>query len=244
MREKIPEAEREKILKLGCIELFSPGGKVALDYLKNVRQFDEEVIRKFSLGYMPKHIKNHLGDRHELAGRIVFPVYNQYDGLVAFSSRMPNVPRSFWHESYSKGLYLYGLNLAKKSILKNKKAIVVEGEFDVMKLHQFGIDCAVGVVGSAPQLHQIALLRRYCKDIFLVFDSDEAGQNAVNRITKGRTNNMAKYFNPIFLETNLIVVKLPEDMDPDDFLKTRSRGEFISLLKDAKKTFQEEHNLC
>jgi len=239
MRNKLTEIEKEKILKFGPQELFTERSKEALEYLKNTRGFSEEIIKKFSLGYMPQNVNNCEGQVHELSGRIIIPIIDQYDDLVAFSSRdwRENCKKPFWHESYQKSNYVYALNIAKKSIIRNKKAIIVEGEFDVIKLHQFNIDCAVGVCGSAPQLFQIALLRRYCKEIFLVFDGDVAGAAASDRITKDK---MVGFFNQAFYDTNLISVKLPNKKDPDDYIKEYGAKAFINLLQEAKNKYKDK----
>ena len=236
MRMKLPEMEREKILQAGQVELFSERSKEALQYLKSVRGFDEATIRKFSIGYMPEGVKNCEGKLHELAGRILIPIKDTYGNLIAFSSRkfQEAEKKTFWHESFSKGHFLFGLDLAKKSILKSRKAIIVEGEFDAMKLHQHGIACTVGVCGSAPQLYQISLLRRYCKEIFLVFDSDKAGDEARGRIMR---EDIVKYFSQSFYDTYLISVRLPKGYDPDDFVKEKGRKAFIKLLKETKENY-------
>jgi len=236
-RKKLEELEREKILKLSQEELFLEGGKEVLDYLKDVRKFDDNILKKFSIGYVPDGVKNRFGNPHEFSGRMVIPIFNQYGDLVAYSSRdwRKDAKYPFWHESYQKSLYVYGLYLAKRYIIENKKAILVEGEFDVMKLHQVGVLCAVGICGSAPQLSQISLLRRYCKEIFLVFDSDTAGEQAANRIKK---SEIFKYFHVIY-DTEIIPVKLPGKLDPDDFIKQYGCKDFIGILQKSKKEYMD-----
>lgn len=238
MRDKLPEMERQKILPLSQEELFSgeTEAQEALNYLIQVRKFDKVTLEKFSVGYMPSKVRNCEGKIHELAGRIMLPIKNQYGDLVAFSSRdwRENGRRPFWHESYNKGYYLYGLDVAKRSIIKNKKAVLVEGEFDVMKLHQHNISCTVAVNGSAPQLHQIALLRRYCKEIFLAFDSDEAGLTAIKRLKR---TPMSNYFGRAFLDVRLIPVFLPKGMDPDDYMNAEGREAFVKILRKSKKDY-------
>lgn len=233
-RQKFPDDEREKICTISQKELFLEGSKEALDYLKNKRLFNEEIIKKMEFGYVPKQIMNRLGVRHELAGRIVIPIRNQYGKLVALSSRdwREGAFMPFWHESFEKGIYLYGLHIAKHDIISNKKVILVEGQFDVAKLWQSGINFVVGILGSAPQLHQIAVLSRYCKEIFIVFDGDKAGKAATERMRQiFRENNINDF------DINIIPVLLPENYDPDDFLKTKGRQEFINLLKATRDKY-------
>jgi DNA primase len=233
-RQVFPDSEREKICQLGQKTLFDNDGKEALDYLVNIRQFSDEVIKKMELGYMPKHIQNCLGNRHELSGRIIIPIRNQHGELIALSSRdwRKDAFMPFWHESFSKGTNLYGIHLAKKSIISNKKVILVEGQFDVGKLWQVGINFVVGVLGSAPQFHQISILSRYCKEVFAVFDGDTAGKSASDRLRDIVKENGISAFG-----INIIYVHLPNELDPDDFIKKFGRQDFINLLKKAKEDF-------
>jgi len=236
MRTFFPETERLKIHEKGQEQLFDADGKEALDYLKSVRLFTDKVIREANLGYMPKGVRNCLGFPHELSGKIIMPIINQYGELVALSGRdwRKDAKMPFWHESFSKSNYLYGLNVAKDHIIKNKKVIVVEGQFDAVKLWQFGMYCSVAILGSAPQIHQIALLSRYCKNMYIVFDGDEAGIAATERMNEISRNNNIPFFG-----INLIPVILPDRLDPDDFIKSRGTKKFINILKQAKEIFFE-----
>lgn len=235
-RQVLPDAEREKIYLLAQKELFSPGGEEALVYLKEKRKFSEDTLKKMELGYMPKDISNCLGGHHELAGKIVIPIRDQHGSLIALSSRdwRKDAYMPFWHESFQKGRILYGLHLAKDSIIKNRKAIMVEGQFDVGTLWQSGLDFSVGILGSAPQLYQIALLCRYCREIFVVFDGDSAGRAAANRVSQIIKENRLDLFG-----LDIIFVYLPDDFDPDDFIKTKGKKDFIDILKEAKSKYYD-----
>jgi len=235
MRNQLPEVEREKILRLSQDEIFQETGREALTYLKEVRKFDDATIKKFCLGYMPEGVHNILGEKHELSGRIIFPIFDAYGQLVAFSSRDWRKPKSFWHESFEKSQHLYALPLSKRFIIQCQSAIMVEGEFDTMMLHQFGIENAVGILGSSPQLYQIALLRRYCKEIYIVFDGDKAGKSAIERVEEC----MADFANAVIFDMKLIPVYLPDNLDPDDFLKQKGKNEFFELLKKSKQNYVE-----
>ena len=142
-------------------------------------------------------------------------------------------PFRFWHESFDKGYYVYGMHLAKKSILKYRKAILVEGEFDVMRLHSEGLTMTVGVSGSAFSSFQASIILRYCSELYLVFDGDTSGQNAAKRSMKvyQTLSPLTKITNPI----NFIPVYLPSKMDPDDFVSDVGRDGFIKYLKDTKE---------
>lgn len=195
------------------------------------------IIDKYKIGYIPPHVKNRFGDKHEFAGRIILPVYDQHDRLIALSSRdwRPNSNMKFFHESFDKSLYLYGLNVAKENIIRQKMAIVVEGEFDVQKLYVKGFTFTVGVMGSALQLAQISLLARYCREIFLVFDGDEAGKTAADRMIKMALQRQFSVIN--FLD--VIPVMIPKNIDPDIFVDKYGQSGFIKLLKHSREIYKE-----
>jgi len=231
-RDKFSELEREDIVQFSCKKLFEPEGQEALKYLTDTRGLSKPVIEKFKYGYFPLNEKKGNDENHELCGRIVLPIYNQYNELVAISSRdwRENAYMKFWHESYTKHLYLYGLNVAKKSILLNNKSIVVEGEFDVAYLHNAGFDYAVGMLGSVIHLQQIALLCRYCDEIYFMFDGDKTGRKSNLKAKIMSANNSLKMFG---IETYHCV--LPNDVDPDDFIKQNGKDEVIKMIDKAKQ---------
>jgi DNA primase len=240
-RNRIPEVERLRIVELSGQCLVSPDGKEALDYLIGKRGLDMPTLEKFRVGYMPPWVRNFDDRKHEFAGRICLPIFNHYDELVALSSRdwRPDASMKFYHEEFDKRFYLYGLNVAKCSIVKYGKVVVVEGEFDVMTLHQYGIDCTVGILGSAPQLHQIAIMGRYCNEIYVVLDSDTAGEVATDKFLKMCSDNHLQAINGV----NVIPVYLPEKCDPDDFIKKSGRKEFINLMKRSKSAYSQERGV-
>jgi len=139
----------------------------------------------------------------------------------------------FWHESFDKGSCLYGLNHAKESILRQKKAIVVEGEMDVACLHSFGFKMTVGVCGSAFTLFQAALLGRYCSDIYFLLDGDTAGQTSIERIQKiYRVHSLHAY------GLRYIPVTLPLNLDPDEFVIKEGKDGLCGLLAAAREEYE------
>ena len=234
-RKRLPEVEREKVVNLSQKTLWSDDGKEALSYLKDKRGFSDSTLKCFGLGYVPRGVTNSYGMPHEFAGRIVITIRDQNGTLVALSSRdwRENSQFKFWHEQYPKSDFLFGLDVSKKSFISNNKAIVVEGEFDVIQLNTRNIVCVVGLVGSSICLKQIATLSRYCKEIFFVFDGDTAGKNALERAKKISRDYR---INSLY-EISMIPVMLPDNDDPDDFIKKNCRSGFINLLKEAKKNY-------
>jgi len=210
----------------------SDEGKEAFSYLHEERRIPVKYLEIFEMGYVPKRVTNLNGDTHEFAGRIVMPIRDQYGSLVALSSRdwRKDAYQKFLHEQYCKSDYLYAMNIAKSSILKRKQAILVEGELDVIQMHVNGIGCTVGVLGSALGLKQIALLSRYCSEIFLLFDGDEPGKQALEKAVQ----LCMDYKLTNLFGVKIIPVILTGDTDPDEFLRKEGRNKLISLLKESK----------
>ena len=225
-KDKFPETERQKIVQAAKTSLRKPEGKNALDYLLNVRKFSNEVIDKFNIGYCPTNIN------HQVRGRIITPIYDTYGELIVLSTRHlnPTVSQRFMHESFDKGSYLYGLCYAKKSIQKYNKVIIVEGECDVACYHTFGLDMTIGLCGSAFTFFQIALLSRFCKNYYLLFDGDEAGRNSIVRVMR----DYEKY-NLDAYGLKFIPVYLPRDVDPDEFLFNEGKENVINKLRTSRE---------
>jgi DNA primase len=235
VRRRLPDVERIKVLEMGKSELWTDQGKEALAYLKEVRKFKDADLIEFEIGYMPQSVTNVNGVHHEFAGRIIIPIRDQYGDIIALSSRdyRKDAKKKFWHEEFIKSNYIYALSVAKKSILKNNKAIVVEGEFDVIQMHSFGIKCTVGMLGSNLKTRQLSLLARYCQEVFLVFDGDQAGLDGLNRTMKIEAEyNLRQSYG-----IKLIPVYLPQGVDPDDYVKTYGKKTFVELLKKSKETY-------
>lgn len=90
------------------------------------------------------------------------------------------------NSQYDKANHLFGLNHAKQSIRNRNRGIVVEGYFDVIASHQAGLENVIATLGTFLSLRQIMLLSRYCEDVKLLFDEDEAGRRAADRSVEFR----------------------------------------------------------
>lgn len=180
------------------------------------------------MGYCPP------SSGHQLRGRIITPIYDPSDGLVALSTRHldPDHPNRFWHEVFDKGSYLYGLPQAKYTIQSVNKAIIVEGEFDVIALHMMGFKMTVGVCGSALTLFQIGLLSRYCSEIYLLFDADDAGKEAMRRADVMYKREALEGYGIQFFS-----VRMPKGMDPDEFVFTNGRDALKERLIESKEKY-------
>ncbi len=160
--------------------------------------------------------------------RLMFPVRNATGKLVAFSGRLlagdgPKYMNSPESEVFVKGRTFYGLHLAAREIGKKDIALVCEGNFDVVSLHQYGFDIAVAALGTAFTENHAALLERYTKNAVFIFDGDEAGQKAMMRLLEIYLNR----------EEQPKVVVLPEGDDPDSFLKARGAEKLADLIQNA-----------
>lgn len=226
-RNRLSDAERRKLVDLASKTLWDPRGKEALRYLTEDRGFSEDTIRQFSMGYVPYKIN------HQLNGRLITPIRDPYGNIVAVSTRHMYKTKKekgyFWHEEFDKSFYLYGMDLAKKHILRYQKAVLVEGEFDVASLHTHGITFGVGICGSAFSLFQAAVVARYCRTLYVLFDADEGGRTATARLKDLERE--------VLHGLDIIYCKLPKGYDPDKFVRERGRAELINIMKAAK----EEH---
>ncbi len=120
-------------------------------------------------------------------GRLMFPLYDHRGNTIGFSGRVldPKVEPKYINTSetlaYHKGSVFFGLNSAKEAIKKENRAIIMEGEFDVISSFQEGITNCVAIKGTALTEEQVTLINRFAQKISLCFDEDSAGQEAVKR---------------------------------------------------------------
>lgn len=226
--------------------------KIALSYLKE-RSINKNTIKKFGIGFaenswesLYKHMIScgHSGDDLESAGlvvkrqnvggyydrfrnRIIFPIIDTNRKVLAFGGRsidlhMPKYLNSPETLIFSKGDNLYGLNIVNKKKDINK-IVLVEGYMDVISLYNNGINYSVASLGTAFTPNQAKLLKSYRKEVFICYDSDEAGLKATDRaidILKDEGINGK-------------VILLPSGQDPDDFIKKKGKERFEELFKDS-----------
>lgn len=116
--------------------------------------------------------------------RITFPVYDTMNNVVGFSARIvdpndkPKYLNSAEHKAFEKSKLLYGLNRAKNAIKEYDALFIVEGQMDVIGLARLGYQLGVATCGTALTQEHLKLIKRYTEHVFLMFDSDEAGQEA------------------------------------------------------------------
>jgi len=166
--------------------------------------------------------------------RVIFPIRDLLARVRGFGARymddalkdtQPKYINSPETPVYKKGEMLYGLDLAKEAVRKKDRAIIVEGYFDRISLALFGFDEAVASLGTAFTEAQAHIVGRYTRNVYLVFDSDEAGRKAGFRAL------------PIFLSAGQMpfLVSMPEGFDPDDMVRKQGAEAFEKLLARAPR---------
>lgn len=162
-------------------------------------------------------------------GRVLFSIHDGQGRPVGLGGRVlpelgSNSPAKYVNSPetplFRKSKLLYGLDLARESLRKNRTALVMEGYTDVIVAHQYGFQNAVAVLGTALGESHIRLLKAHADRIVLVLDGDEAG-------TK-RANEVLELF--IAQQADLRILTLPEDLDPCDYLHKYGAEAFQELL--------------
>jgi DNA primase catalytic core len=203
--------------------------------LLEARHVSEETARKFQLGYAPagrgfaeylRAKKRSLSDAQEaglmrrdgtdfFAERLVIPIRDERGQVLAFTARTvrQDEPRKYINSpetpAYIKGRVLFGLDLARDEITRRGHAVLMEGQFDVITGHHFGVTNAVASSGTALTDDQLRLLKRFTDEVLLVFDADRAGREAARKaaVLAARHSMRTR------------VATIPDAKDPDEFLR-------------------------
>jgi DNA primase len=182
--------------------------------------------------------------------RIMIPIRDEQGRMAGFGARIvdPNDVPKFLNSPetpiFSKGRLLYGLDRARKPIRAADQAVIVEGYFDVIAVHQAGYENVVSPMGTALTEDQLRLLKRSTRRIVLALDPDTAGQKAVLRgLDAARTamdhegelgfNARGLLKNEARLQADLRVASMPDGLDPDE-LVSRDKDEWARLIENAK----------
>ncbi len=230
-------------------------GKKAVEYLKS-RGFTEEDMDNFRLGFAPAKwdsllnflrtrgykieelveaglvIKSKNGSYYDrFRARIIFPIFNVRGEVLAFGGRIlpdSDAPGPKYLNSpdtiiYNKGDTLYGLHLAREKLRKEDNAIIMEGYTDVLSAHKEGLTNTVASLGTALTDRQAKLLKRYVSTVYISYDGDAAGSRATMRGLDILKNT----------GLNVKVIDLPDDVDPDDFIRENGKDVFLSRKENA-----------
>ena len=231
--------------------LRASGGEKARQYLAQ-RQITSATATSFGLGYAPEswdalkramlekgYTEQELfsadlirkgkngGSYDTFRNRLVFPVIDVRGNVTGFSGRIigdgePKYLNTKETPVYNKGRLLFGLNLAKKS--KSGYILLVEGNVDVVSLHQAGFDSAVAALGTALTNEQAQLISRYTGEVILAYDSDGAGLKASQR----SIDILQK------LDVKVRVLRWEGAKDPDEFIKKFGPGAFRNLIEKSE----------
>ena len=225
----------------------------AISYLKNNRKLTDASIKEFQIGYLPKYanITPETITQHpelvRLRGRIVVPIFSEFNKIVGFAGRVPDpLVKGWWNTSFTKSSHLYGFNSSRKSVYENNKCYVFEGYFDKMMMSQYGLGNSVAAMGTNLGVRRIGLIARYCDRICVCFDTD---QNDAGLLGMFRTlaDMYAIGIGRQPSSWKLTMIQLPLGVDPDDFICNNGLDAFLSLekpigeelLKNAEKAYTQ-----
>ncbi|MCO4101639.1 DNA primase [Gemmatimonas sp.] len=210
---------------------------------------DAQALRRYlhSLGYDDARLleagllvlrEGETEPRLRFRGRVMFPILDELGRTVGFGGRamgdaQPKYLNSPESPVFQKRRTLYGLHTAKQAMRRESRAIVVEGYLDAIRLALAGIEEVVAPLGTALTEEQAQLLVRYATNVFLLYDSDEAGQKATFR--SGMELLRAK--------ASVQVVSLPDGEDPDTFVQSQGRQAMELQLSNAIDLFDRQVQL-
>ncbi len=205
---------------------FDPQDRLRLAREARQKGYQDEFLLKTGLCYRNDRTGD-LIDR--FAGRVVFPWISMSGKVVGFTARVldsrtkgvnqkyVNSPDS---DIYHKANELYGIYQAKRAISKENNVYLVEGQADVISMHQCGIENVVAGSGTALSPYQIRMLHRFTQNITLIYDDDDAGHHAA---LEGTDKLLSEGM-------NLRVLLLPDGMDPDEFARSHTADEFKQYI--------------
>ena len=228
--------------------LFTSLGKNAIEYLEN-RKIDKETIKKFGIGLsiqkvsLTEYLKGKKYSAQKLIdigltnengndifiNRIMFPIHDLSGNIVAFSGRIYNTKDNSKYintketDKFKKGKILYNYHIAREYLKKNDSVILMEGQMDVIRSSTVGINNCIATMGTALTKDHKSILKNMTDNLILCFDGDAAGEKATNAAIE------------ILEDTNINikVVRLPNDMDPDEYILKEGADSFKEQIKNA-----------
>lgn len=236
------------------VQLKSPQGAHALSYLKD-RGLSDEMIHSFGLGYSNKYsndlyqylkskgyrdelivkaglvtVDERYGASDKFWNRVMFPIMDSNSRVIGFGGRVMGDAKPKYLNSpetmiFDKSRNLYGLNRARSS--RKPYFLLCEGYMDVISLHQAGFSNAVASLGTALTPGHAALIKRYVKEVYLTYDSDEAGTKAALRAI------------PILKDVGITarIIRMEPYKDPDEFIKNLGAEAFEERIHKARNGF-------
>lgn len=228
--------------------LFTNLGKNAIEYLDK-RNIDRATIKKFGIGLsvqkvsLTEYLKNKKYSVNKLIevgltndngndifiNRIMFPIYDLTGNAIAFSGRIYNTKDNSKYintketDKFKKGRILYNYHIAKEEAKKNSEIIIMEGQMDVIRASTVGINNVIATMGTALTKDHKMLIKNMAKNIILCFDGDAAGEKATVSAIDLLEDTGA----------NIKVVRLPDNMDPDEYIIKYGKDSFKNQLDNA-----------
>lgn len=244
----------KKAAKFYYYQLKQESGRDAYEYLRN-RALTDDTIRRFGLGYSGKYngqlykylkqegysdellkdsglitMDERRGAYDKFWNRVMFPIMDVNSRVIGFGGRVMGEGKPKYLNSpetmiFDKSRNLYGLHRARSS--KRHYFLLCEGYMDVISLHQAGFTNAVASLGTALTPGHASLIKRYVKEVYLTYDSDEAGTKAALRAM------------PILKEVGITakVIRMDPYKDPDEFIKNLGQDAFEERIQKARNGF-------
>ena len=233
-------------------QIYLPSAKVAQEYLV-ARKINRPSFENFRIGYSPDWTslvnflrqKGYTDDQMIFAGvaekgdsgrlydclgkRLVFPIVNSSNQVIGFSARAlekTNYAKQTPLFNKSKAIFAIDKVKAKKHQGALQNIVLVEGQIDVITMHQYGFDQTVATLGTALTYEHVPELKRYTDKIIVCFDGDEAGEKATLRSLD------------ILKDFQVKIVTLPNNSDPDEFLKSFGAEQMKILFKSADDPYE------
>lgn len=236
------------------VQLKSSKGEAGLSYLKR-RELSDDTIKAFGLGYSNKYSDDlyrylkergykdemiakagliSIDERHgvhdKFWNRVMFPIMDVNSRVIGFGGRVMGDAKPKYLNSpetliFDKSRNLYGLNRARST--RKPYFLLCEGYMDVISLHQAGFTNAVASLGTALTPGHASLIKRYVKEVYLTYDSDEAGTKAALRAI------------PILKDVGITakIIRMEPYKDPDEFIKNLGAEAFEERIGRARNGF-------
>ena len=234
---------------------FNPTAKAYLDK----RGLSAEVIAHYGLGYAPDGwqplaqvfqpypntalvdtgmvIDNEGRHYDRFRHRIMFPIRNPRGQVIGFGGRVLDDSKPKYLNSpdtplFDKGKNLYGLYEGRAAVKEAGRILVVEGYMDVVALAQFGVGYGVAALGTATTAEHVKILMRQADSIYFCFDGDSAGRKAAWRALENSLPQLKD-------DKSLHFLFLPEEYDPDSYIRAYGKTQFEDALLNQSKPLSE-----
>ncbi len=218
----------KNIIKKFELGYSGPGSNNLYKHLNNKGMNIDDAI---ALGLIKKSNKNE-GEYYDFfRNRFMFPIKDYKSNIIAFGGRaLDNSNIKYINSSdshiFKKSFQLYNLNFAIEENRKPKDLIIVEGYMDVIALYQNNFKSSVAPLGTALTRYQLERAWKVCESPVIMFDGDEAGQKAAQRVAALALNNLLPDYSLRFCQ-------LPKDYDPDDYLKRNSPAKLQTIIDNS-----------